>query len=170
MPWWIGNLFASGWAGEEKEALQALAEFVVTPKLGNVAPKVRNQVAVTHHEILMAAESEKADLIVVSTHDRAELTKLLIGRVKGKILLSSSVDECRRCTARDRIYRRSNGQIFRRFSSKQECIPRRLLMWIGSVRLPRPDVSPYRLKRSVSDLQLRRWLPDFSVSRSHQLR
>lgn len=77
---------------EQKGASRDLAEFVATAKLGNVAPKVRYEAAVIHHEILTAAELEKADLIVVSTHGRTGLTKLLIGSVTEKILLSSSID------------------------------------------------------------------------------
>ncbi|MDF1609332.1 universal stress protein [Hoeflea sp. YIM 152468] len=79
-------------ADEQKAASRDLEEFVVTAKLGNVLPKVRYEAAVTHLEILTAAESEKADLIVVSTHGRTGLAKLLIGSVTEKVLLSSSID------------------------------------------------------------------------------
>lgn len=78
--------------GEQKEASRDLAEFLATAKLGNILPKVRYEAAMTHHEILTAAETDRADLIVLSTHGRTGLTKLLIGSVTEKVLRSSPID------------------------------------------------------------------------------
>lgn len=79
-------------ASEQKDASQELTGFLATAKLGNVTPKVHYDATGTPHEILNAADAEKADLIVLSTHGRTGLTKLLIGSVTEKVLLSASVD------------------------------------------------------------------------------
>jgi len=44
------------------------------------------------HEILKTAETEKADLIILSTHGRGGVAKLLIGSVTEQVLKSSTVD------------------------------------------------------------------------------
>ena len=79
-------------AGEHKDASCDLAEFLATAKIGNVVPMVRHEASAAHHEILKVAESEKADLIVLSTHGRTGLAKLLIGSVTEKVLRTSSID------------------------------------------------------------------------------
>jgi len=77
---------------EEKVALRDLTAFLATAKLGNVAPRVRHRAARVHHEILKAADAERADLIVLSTHGRTGLTKLLIGSVTEHVLRTSLID------------------------------------------------------------------------------
>ncbi|WP_111735442.1 universal stress protein [Roseovarius amoyensis] len=79
-------------AEEQKEALRHLTEFIVKAKIGNVVPMVRHRATTAHHEIMKAAEEEKADLIVLSTHGRTGLAKQLIGSVTEKVLRSSSID------------------------------------------------------------------------------
>ncbi|HEY9039457.1 MAG TPA: universal stress protein [Roseovarius sp.] len=79
-------------AEEKKAALCKLGEFLAAAKLGNITPMVRFEATAAHHEILNAADEENADLIVLSTHGRTGLAKLLIGSVTERVLRSSSVD------------------------------------------------------------------------------
>ena len=79
-------------AGEQKNALRNLVKFMTEAKLGNVVPLVRQDAAPAHHEIIKVAEMEKADLIVLSTHGRTGIAKLLIGSVTEHVLRSSSFD------------------------------------------------------------------------------
>lgn len=79
-------------ADEKNNALRDLVNFITTGKLGTIAPMVRFEATSAHQEILEAADEEKADLIVVSTHGRAGLAKLLIGSVTERVLRTSSVD------------------------------------------------------------------------------
>lgn len=77
---------------EQKDASRDLAAFLATAKLGNVTPMVHHEATATHHEILKAANVEKADLIVLSTHGRTGLMKMLIGSVTEHVLRTTSVD------------------------------------------------------------------------------
>lgn len=79
-------------ASEQKTALRNLTEFMSKAKLGNIVPLARQNAAPAHHEILKVAETEKADLIVMSTHGRSGLAKLLIGSVTEHILRTSQLD------------------------------------------------------------------------------
>ncbi|GGH43163.1 universal stress protein [Frigidibacter albus] len=79
-------------ADETRQAALALAGFVSASGLGDVRQIVRHKVTAAQHEILKAAEEEAADLIVLSTHGRTGLTKLLIGSVTEHVLRASTVD------------------------------------------------------------------------------
>lgn len=79
-------------ADEKKGALQDLSDFLESAQLGTVEPIVRYEAAAAQHEILKAAEEEQADLIVVSTHGRSGLSKLLLGSVTEQVLRISPVD------------------------------------------------------------------------------
>jgi len=77
---------------EARKAASELADFVSTAGLADVRQIVRRNATAAQHEILKAAESEAADLIVLSTHGRTGLTKLLIGSVTEHVLRASTVD------------------------------------------------------------------------------
>lgn len=79
-------------AGQQKAALRDLTAFLETAKLGTVVPKVRHEKTSAHLDILKAAEAENADLVVLSTHGRTGLAKLLIGSVTERVLRASPVD------------------------------------------------------------------------------
>ncbi len=79
-------------ADEKKVASRALSGFVANAKLGNVRPVVRYEASAAQHEILKAADEEKADLIVLSTHGRTGLGKMLLGSVTEQVLRTSPVD------------------------------------------------------------------------------
>lgn len=79
-------------AAERKKAMRDLAGFTSSANFGKAAPMVRYKAKATHQEILKVAEAEKADMIVLSTHGRTGLAKLLIGSVTQKVLRTSSID------------------------------------------------------------------------------
>ncbi len=79
-------------AGEEKDALRDLTGFLAGAGLGSVVPKVRHKATTVHREILEAAQAEAADLIVVSTHGKTGLRKLLVGSVTEHVLRTSAID------------------------------------------------------------------------------
>ncbi len=79
-------------AEEKKNAFRDLADFLATAKLGDITPMVRFEATAAHLDILQAADEERADLIVLSTHGRTGLAKLLIGSVTERVLRTSSVD------------------------------------------------------------------------------
>ena len=79
-------------AGEKKDASRDLSGFLGKAKLGSVVPMVRYEASTAQHEILKAAQAEKADLIVLSTQGRTGLGKLLLGSVAEQVLRSSTVD------------------------------------------------------------------------------
>lgn len=79
-------------ANEKKDASRDLSGFLAKAKLGSVVAKVRYGASVAHHGILKAADEEKADLIVLSTHGRTGLGKMLLGSVTEQVLQTSPVD------------------------------------------------------------------------------
>ncbi len=79
-------------ASEQMNAMRELDAFTSEAKLDDFAPQVRHKPKATHQAILKAAEDENADLIVVSTHGRTGLAKLLIGSVTERVLRSASID------------------------------------------------------------------------------
>ncbi len=79
-------------AAAQKNASRELTEFLSAAKLGNVMPMVRHRTTAAHHEILKSAVTERADLIVLSTHGKTGLAKLLIGSVTEHVLRSSTID------------------------------------------------------------------------------
>jgi len=76
----------------EKDASRNLTKFLAAASLGSVTPMVRYNRSTAHHEIQKAAEAERADLVVLSTHGRTGLEKMLIGSVTEHVLRTSSVD------------------------------------------------------------------------------
>ncbi|MDZ7602606.1 MAG: universal stress protein [Hoeflea sp.] len=79
-------------ADEQAEATRKLAAFLETARFGGVAPMVRHEATTAPHEILEAADQEKADLIVMSTQGQSGLAKLFIGSVTEQVLRMSPVD------------------------------------------------------------------------------
>jgi nucleotide-binding universal stress UspA family protein len=79
-------------AQERKEAGRALSSFIAAAGLGEVEPLVRHEATSAGSEILAAAEEEQADLIVLSTHGRSGLARMLIGSVTEQVLRTSPVD------------------------------------------------------------------------------
>ncbi len=78
---------------EEKRAAHGdLADFLATADLGDVTPMVRFEATAAHNDILKAADEEDADLIVLSTHGRTGLAKLLIGSVTERVLRTAPMD------------------------------------------------------------------------------
>lgn len=79
-------------AEERKGASRDLSDFLAPAKLGNCDPIVRYDKQEAPQEILNVAKEEGADLIVLSTHGRSGLGKLLIGSVTEQVLRTSPVD------------------------------------------------------------------------------
>ena len=79
-------------ADERAEADRKLAAFLETARIGGVTPLIRHEATTAPHEILEAAEQEKADLIVMSTQGQSGLAKLFIGSVTEQVLRMSPVD------------------------------------------------------------------------------
>lgn len=79
-------------AAEQKEAARDLSRFVASADLGDVRQVARYESSAAPHEILKVAKEEGADLIVMSTHGRSGLTKVLIGSVTEQVLKTSTVD------------------------------------------------------------------------------
>ncbi|MCZ0811410.1 universal stress protein [Roseovarius sp. EGI FJ00037] len=77
---------------EKRDAARDLAKFVVSSGLGGCHQVVRYESTAPQHEILKSAKAEKADLIVLSTHGRSGVGKLMIGSVTEQVLRSSTVD------------------------------------------------------------------------------
>lgn len=78
--------------GQAEDAARRLAEFMASAKLAPSRQIVRHEATTAPHEILTAAASENADLIVVSTHGRRGLAKLFLGSVAEQVLRLSTVD------------------------------------------------------------------------------
>jgi nucleotide-binding universal stress UspA family protein len=79
-------------ADEKRVASRELSGFIAKAKLGSVTPVVRYEASAAQHEILKAADEEKADLIVLSTHGRGGLAKMLIGSVTEHVLRTAKID------------------------------------------------------------------------------
>lgn len=79
-------------ANEHKDAARDLAGFIASAGLGGVRQIVRHEANTVRHEILGTAAEEQADLIVLSTHGRTGLTKMLLGSVAEQVLRTSPVD------------------------------------------------------------------------------
>lgn len=77
---------------EKRDASRNLAKFVVASGLEECRQITRHEASTAHHEILKSAAEEKADLIVLSTHGRSGVAKLLIGSVTEQVLKNSTVD------------------------------------------------------------------------------
>jgi len=79
-------------AAEKLEAERKLADFLDSARVGDLAPMVRHEATTAPHEILAAADEEKADLIVMSTQGQSGLAKLFLGSVTEQVLRMSPVD------------------------------------------------------------------------------
>jgi nucleotide-binding universal stress UspA family protein len=77
---------------EKRDASRDLAKFIVSSGLGGCEQIVRYEASKAQHEILKSAAEENADLIVLSTHGRSGMAKLLLGSVTEQVLKSSTVD------------------------------------------------------------------------------
>ena len=79
-------------AHEHENASLELSRFVASAGIGDVRQIVRHEATAASHEILDAAVAEKADLIVMSTHGRSGLAKMLIGSVTEQVLREAQID------------------------------------------------------------------------------
>lgn len=79
-------------AHEHENASLELSRFVASAGIGDVRQIVRHEASGASHEILDAADEEKADLIVMSTHGRSGLAKMLIGSVTEQVLREAQID------------------------------------------------------------------------------
>lgn len=79
-------------ADEQLNAQEDLDRFLSSLDLGNVVPMVRHEATRAQYEILEAAKATKADLIVLSTHGRTGLPKLLLGSITEQVLQSAPID------------------------------------------------------------------------------
>jgi nucleotide-binding universal stress UspA family protein len=74
------------------EAEQALKAFMHGAKLTADATIVRALETTFAHDVMQAAEAAAADLLVISTHGRGGVAKLLLGSVAERILAKASMD------------------------------------------------------------------------------
>lgn len=77
---------------EWRKASIALSNFITSIQIEPVASLLRYQETTAKDEILAAAAEIPADLIVLATHGRRGLEKLLLGSVTEKVLRDSSID------------------------------------------------------------------------------
>ncbi|EKE43220.1 hypothetical protein OCGS_2811 [Oceaniovalibus guishaninsula JLT2003] len=77
---------------ERDKANRALAGFVEQAGLDGVLPLVRYGPFAAAQEILGAARADRADLIVLATHGRTGLKRLLLGSVTERVLRGAAVD------------------------------------------------------------------------------
>lgn len=78
--------------GEHDDASRDLAEFAEAAGLDEVTQIARQNESVPSQEILKTAAQAQADLIVMATHSRGGLARILIGSVTEQVLRSSPVD------------------------------------------------------------------------------
>ncbi|MBW8319121.1 MAG: universal stress protein [Rhizobium sp.] len=77
---------------EWRKASIALSSFIASIQLERVDSLLRHEDTTANHEILAAAAEVPADLVVLATHGRRGLEKLLLGSVTEKVLRDSEVD------------------------------------------------------------------------------
>jgi len=77
---------------EQRDAARDLANFVVSSGLGGYEQAARYEASAAQYEIQKAAAAEKADLIVLSTHGRSGVAKLMIGSVTEQVLKTAQID------------------------------------------------------------------------------
>ncbi|MBW8297973.1 MAG: universal stress protein [Hydrogenophaga sp.] len=77
---------------EWRKASIALSNFITSIQLEQVDSLLRYQETTANDEILAAAAEIPADLVVLATHGRRGLEKLLLGSVTEKVLRDSDVD------------------------------------------------------------------------------
>jgi len=73
-----------GWAQKQ------LAKLLAKAKQGGVRAKGFVLEGVAHEQIVRFAKSKRADLIVLGTHGRSGLAKLLLGSVAGRVVASAT--------------------------------------------------------------------------------
>ncbi|GGD13248.1 universal stress protein UspA [Aquisalinus flavus] len=79
-------------ADERMNAAQQLSDFLSSAGIHGLETILRNEEAPAAFEILKVAEKERADLVVLATHGRGGLAKLVIGSVTEQVLRASAVD------------------------------------------------------------------------------
>lgn len=79
-------------ADEQRDATSALSRFVASTGIGDVRQIARYEASAAPHEILKATDEEHADLIMMSTHGRSGLAKMLIGSVTDQVLRTAQID------------------------------------------------------------------------------
>jgi len=77
---------------EQRDAARDLALFLSSTDLGRPRQIVRHEATSAPHEILKVAGEKQADLIVMSTHGRSGLAKMLIGSVTEQVLRTAQID------------------------------------------------------------------------------
>ena len=77
---------------EQRDAARDLARFLSSTDLGHLRQILRHEATPAPHEILKVADEEQADLIVMSTHGRSGLAKMLIGSVTEQVLRTAQID------------------------------------------------------------------------------
>lgn len=77
---------------ERQDAARDLATFTASAELGKVRQVARYEASAAPRELLKAAEEEHADLIVLATHGRGGLAKMMLGSVTEQVLRRASID------------------------------------------------------------------------------
>lgn len=77
---------------QQRDASLDLARFLSSAGSGHLRQIVRCEATPAPHEILKAAGEEQADLVVMSTHGRSGLAKMLIGSVTEQVLRTAQID------------------------------------------------------------------------------
>ena len=77
---------------EQRDAARDLARFLSSTDPGRLRQILRYEATPAAHEILKVADEEHADLIVMSTHSRSGLAKMLIGSVTEQVLRTAQID------------------------------------------------------------------------------
>jgi nucleotide-binding universal stress UspA family protein len=71
---------------QRRWATAQLAERVARAEAGGVAARSVLPVGVPHREIVKAAEKERADLLVIGTHGRTGLDRVLLGSIAERVV------------------------------------------------------------------------------------
>lgn len=79
-------------ADQQSEARRNLARFMADLAFMQAEPVVRYGATTTVHEIQKAAEALNADLIVLASHGKSGLARMVLGSVTEKVLAASAVD------------------------------------------------------------------------------
>lgn len=77
---------------EQRDASRDVARFLSSAGLDHLRQIVRYEATPAPHEILKTAGEEHADLVVMSTHGRSGLVKMLIGSVTEQVLRTAQID------------------------------------------------------------------------------